>query len=69
MSGWGCRHQVDDRCLLLRKECKPGIRGCVLHGKVRFISEVERDAAEKVAKKKAKKAKKKIARPRPRRSS
>ena len=56
MSGWGCRHQVDDRCLLLRKECKPGMPGCVLYGKVLFISEVE----EKVAKKKPK-AKKKVA--------
>lgn len=42
MSGWGCRHQLDDRCLLLRKECKPGIPGCVLYRKVNFISEVER---------------------------
>jgi hypothetical protein len=41
MSGWGCRHQLDDRCLLLRKDCKPGIPGCVLYKKVTFINEVE----------------------------
>lgn len=27
--------------MLLRKACKPGIPGCVLYKKVRFISEVE----------------------------
>jgi hypothetical protein len=45
MSGWGCRYQLEDtslsRCLLLRKECKPGIPGCVLYKKVCFISDVE----------------------------
>ena len=41
MSGWGCRYQIDEQCLLLRKECKPGIPGCVLYKKVRFISDVE----------------------------
>jgi hypothetical protein len=45
MSGWGCRYQVDDpcllQCLLLRKECKPGIPGCVLYKKVCFIADVE----------------------------
>jgi hypothetical protein len=54
MSGWGCRHLLDDRCLLLRKECKPGIPGCVLYRKVRFISEVERQAAKKPPRKRAK---------------
>jgi hypothetical protein len=41
MSGWGCRYQLDDQCLLLRKECKPGIPGCVLYKKVCFIADVE----------------------------
>ena len=40
MSGWGCRHQLDEQCLLLRKECKPGRPGCVLYRKVRFIAEL-----------------------------
>jgi hypothetical protein len=42
MSGWGCRYQLDDQCLLLRKECKPGFPGCVLYKKVHFIGEAER---------------------------
>jgi hypothetical protein len=41
MSGWGCHHQLDDRCLLLRKECRPGIPGCVLYKKVTFLRDVE----------------------------
>jgi hypothetical protein len=41
MSGWGCRHQYEDQCLRLRKECKPGVPGCVLHGKVTFIHAIE----------------------------
>jgi hypothetical protein len=51
MSGWGCRHQLDDRCLLLRKECKPGVPGCVLHGKVLFIDDLTRDAPKRVPRK------------------
>jgi hypothetical protein len=51
MSGWGCRHQLDDRCLLLRKECKPGIPGCVLYGKVLFIDDLTRDAPKRAPRK------------------
>jgi hypothetical protein len=51
MSGWGCRHQLDDRCLLLRKECKPGMPGCVLYQKVCFISDLERGSVEKLPRK------------------
>jgi hypothetical protein len=54
MSGWGCRHQLDDQCLLLRKECKPGIPGCVLYRKVRFISEIEREKTAKASRKREK---------------
>ena len=53
MSGWGCRHQLDDRCLLLRKQCKPGIPGCVLYRKVTFISEVERQPRKQAPRKRA----------------
>jgi hypothetical protein len=41
VSGWGCRHELDDQCVLLRKPCKPGMPGCVLYRKVRFIAELE----------------------------
>jgi hypothetical protein len=46
MSGWGCRHQYEEQCLRMRKECKPGMPGCVLRGKVQFIRDVERERAE-----------------------
>ncbi len=57
MSGWGCRYQVDEQCVLLRKECKPGRPGCVLYRKVTFIGEVEKATAKRKATKKAGKRK------------
>ena len=38
MSGtWGCPHEVDGLCRRLRGAiCDPGMRGCVLDGKVEF---------------------------------
>jgi hypothetical protein len=57
MSGWGCRHQQDDRCLLLRKECKPGMPGCVLYKKVVFIQDLERKPKPPRKPKKARKPK------------
>jgi hypothetical protein len=47
MSGWGCRYQFEDQCLRFGKPCKPGMPGCVLHGKVRFISDLEAEALQK----------------------
>jgi hypothetical protein len=47
MSGWGCRYQLDDQCLLLRKECKPGMPGCVLYKKVTFITDAPRRRASR----------------------
>jgi len=44
MSGWGCRYQVGDRCFRLDLECRPGIKGCVLHGKVTFTNPREEPA-------------------------
>jgi len=41
MSGWGCRYQVNDDCVLLRRPCTPGVPGCVLYGKVCFIRDVD----------------------------
>ncbi len=32
--GWGCPHEIRWFCQRLRKECRPGQRGCVLQGKV-----------------------------------
>ena len=38
MSGsWGCPHEVDGLCRRLKGAfCDPGMRGCVLDGKVEF---------------------------------
>jgi len=33
---WECRYRADGHCNKLNVRCDPGIRGCVLHGKVYF---------------------------------
>lgn len=40
MSGsWGCPNDLNGICQLVRgAACDPGMRGCVLQGKVRFVS-------------------------------
>ena len=53
MSGWGCRYQLDEKCLLLRKECKPGVPGCVLYKKVLFMSQVEASPKQKPRRRKS----------------
>jgi hypothetical protein len=61
MSGWGCRYQVDEQCLRLLRECRPGQPGCVLHGKVTFLRDLEAQPKPETAI-----APKKSAGPRPR---
>lgn len=34
MGGWGCQYESGNDCILLKKECDPGLKGCVLYGKV-----------------------------------
>jgi len=37
MSSWSCPHQVNDLCARLKGAwCRPGMKGCVLFGKVVF---------------------------------
>jgi len=37
MSGWGCPHEVDDKCQkVLNKPCDIGMKGCVLAGRFNF---------------------------------
>lgn len=37
MSGWGCPHEVDGLCQRVNGAlCEPGMRGCVIDGKVSF---------------------------------
>jgi hypothetical protein len=40
MSGWSCPYDLDGVCQRVQGAvCDPGMRGCVLHGKVVFASE------------------------------
>lgn len=40
MSAWSCPHDVDNVCQRVQgARCEPGMRGCVLEGKVRFARE------------------------------
>lgn len=34
MGGWGCPHEVNEFCKRLKGPCRPGLRGCILYGKV-----------------------------------
>ncbi len=34
---WVCPYQIDDFCDRLKRKCEPGIKGCVLDGRVSFI--------------------------------
>jgi len=37
LSSWSCSHEVDGLCRKVAGAyCRPGMRGCVLHGKVAF---------------------------------
>jgi hypothetical protein len=39
-SGWSCPHDLNGICQHVQGAvCDPGMRGCVLHGKVVFASE------------------------------
>ena len=38
--GWGCPHEVNDRCLKINNlPCDPGMKGCELYGRYRFADE------------------------------
>ncbi len=38
--GWGCPHEIDDRCGKVNDiPCDPGMKGCVLHGRYRFADD------------------------------
>ncbi|QSI76320.1 hypothetical protein [Niveibacterium microcysteis] len=40
MSAWSCPHDVDNICQRVQGAvCDPGMRGCVLEGRVRFARE------------------------------
>ncbi len=37
-TAWGCSHQYENSCDLLKKPCEPGMKGCTLYGKALFSS-------------------------------
>ncbi len=48
MSGWGCPHESKGLCDKVKgKECSPGMKGCILHGRFRFANP-EKNAPESV---------------------
>ena len=50
MSGWSCPHDLDGICQRVQGAvCDPGMRGCVLQGKVVFASD-EKNAPRKPVK-------------------
>ena len=49
MSAWSCPHDLNGICQLVQgAACDPGMRGCVLHGKVRFANEAKNQARKPV---------------------
>ena len=45
--GWDCRHCLEGQCKRLNmKTCKPGMKGCTLHGRFVFLSDLEAEAAK-----------------------
>ncbi len=42
---WGCRFDVQDKCARLNQPCHPGVKGCVLEGKVVFTRELDKKTA------------------------
>jgi len=37
--GWSCPHSIEGICDIIKKECDPGDKGCVLYGKALFSME------------------------------
>lgn len=49
--GWGCPHEVDDRCTKVNNlPCDPGMKGCVLAGRYVFAND---DKNQRLKEKKA----------------
>ncbi len=37
--GWSCPHSINGNCQIIKKECNPGDRGCVLYAKALFSNQ------------------------------
>lgn len=47
MSGWGCPHEIEGRCMRVKGfACDPGMKGCVLSGRFRFSNEAKNRPAK-----------------------
>lgn len=42
---WVCHYEVNGHCKRLNKSCQPGIKGCILKDKVRFLELGEEDSS------------------------
>ncbi len=53
-AGWSCPHNISEICEIIKKECNPGEKGCVLYGKTLFsdLSSLSNKAFEKRMKRK-----------------
>jgi hypothetical protein len=50
MSGWGCPHEVDNKCQRVNNlPCDPGMKGCVLFGRFRFADDSKNRPKKKSA--------------------
>ena len=48
MSSWSCPHDAEGVCQLVRgARCEPGMRGCILHGRYRFLQDELRGGERK----------------------
>lgn len=44
---WECRYNVQNYCQRLKRECEPGIKGCILYGKVTFYDKPDEESKNK----------------------
>jgi hypothetical protein len=50
MSGWGCPHEVDNKCQRVNNlPCDPGMKGCVLFGRFRFSDDTKNRPKKRAA--------------------
>jgi hypothetical protein len=50
MGSWGCPHDVNGVCQRVKKlPCDPGMRGCVLYGRVVFSNPAKNRPAKRTA--------------------
>lgn len=48
---WVCPYEINAHCKRLKKFCQPGIKGCILSRRVRFLDIADEDSLPKGKKK------------------